>query len=718
MSFDGEKIVGLRAWPHNTRANGRARVSRGVANEEDICNALFSVLELCQGTAEQITLVGVADAAGIAAIAKWLLDLKIILYTTDNETVENRLWYRNCEEKDAQLIVIYTRNIDSSAIIQSRRTVHLPDVTVLFRTGAQMRPSHDYVVSGRLRWEEALSGTFRDEFAALIAFPKLLGAAIGSAARVFTALAEADPNIPSDQLRRQSAYFPESHGEDFVYFCRERFPELQKADLESAMFRAARIGTYEEAFNAFNDTASQLAQACNCSTCCLGKYPRAGQHIATREEQRLNRDSSTRCLVVLMTTIIRLARGLYGILSIEGLGPRRKGLEYVYRVQTQRILQVNTRSSKKGRFVTFVDSLIEYAIPSTIQTECSLLRFAQWIFRSEEFLEEQEDPGITAISDDGICFFYDVLRDPQQKDPVMLCRVNVIPGHIQYHQRVFQAVNEKTQKLSSVVDDERPNTARTHSTSFLLAPLLYTLENNLSFEGITMANVALIGCTGMVGSHILTSLLSNSGVSRVDTISRRTPQAAADAPHTKLTTFVSDKTETWAEQLSALSPTPEIFISAFATTRANAGGFENQHKIEHGLNIEMARAAHDAGSKVYVLISSANASKDSSIPYSRMKGEIEEDVKSLGFERTVILRPGLISGTREESRPLEAGIRFIAGWAGKVHSSLKDGWAQDADVIAEAAVKAGLKALEGDVPAGSEKVWTLDGKNIITLAKE
>lgn len=257
-----------------------------------------------------------------------------------------------------------------------------------------------------------------------------------------------------------------------------------------------------------------------------------------------------------------------------------------------------------------------------------------------------------------------------------------------------------------------------------------------------MANVALIGSTGMVvspnplppplspitnpnsplnkqqGSHILTSLLKNPAVSTVDTISRRTPQAASEAPQTKLTTFVSADTANWATQLKALTPTPGIFISAFATTKGAAGGFENQYKIEHGLNVEMARAAHEAGSKVYVLISSGNANKNSSIAYVRMKGDIEEDVKALGFDRTVILRPGLISGTREESRPLEATIRSIAGWAGKLHSGLKDGWAQDADVIAQAAVRAGLKAFEGDVPAGSEKVWTLEGRDIIALGKE
>lgn len=218
------------------------------------------------------------------------------------------------------------------------------------------------------------------------------------------------------------------------------------------------------------------------------------------------------------------------------------------------------------------------------------------------------------------------------------------------------------------------------------------------------------------GSHILTTLLSHPSINRVDTISRRTPAAASQA-QTKLTTFVEPDTTKWASELTSLTPTPEIFISAFGTTRAAAGGFENQYAVEHGLNVEMARAARDAGTRVMVLVSSTGANKDASMAYPRMKGEIEEEVKALGFERTVILRPGLIAGTRDESRPLEAAARFVAGWAGKVHQGLKNGWAQDADVIGKAAVNAGVKALEGDVPAGSEKVWLLMGSDIIREGK-
>lgn len=98
-----------------------------------------------------------------------------------------------------------------------------------------------------------------------------------------------------------------------------------------------------------------------------------------------------------------------------------------------------------------------------------------------------------------------------------------------------------------------------------------------------------------------------------------------------------------------------------------------------------------------------------------MKGELEDSVKALEFEHTVIVRPGLIVGSREDSRPPEFVVRKIAGLFGMVSNSLKDPWAQDADVIAKAAISAGLKALEGgeEVP----KVWTIGQGEIIKLGR-
>ena len=115
-----------------------------------------------------------------------------------------------------------------------------------------------------------------------------------------------------------------------------------------------------------------------------------------------------------------------------------------------------------------------------------------------------------------------------------------------------------------------------------------------------------------------------------------------------------------------------------------------------------------------MLISSASANANGLMAYTKMKGELEESVKALNFDHTVILRPGMVVGSREESRPAEAVVRKVAGFAGLLGNMFKDPWAQDADVIAKAAVQGGLMALEGKV---EEKVLILAQSDIVRLGR-
>lgn len=174
-------------------------------------------------------------------------------------------------------------------------------------------------------------------------------------------------------------------------------------------------------------------------------------------------------------------------------------------------------------------------------------------------------------------------------------------------------------------------------------------------------------------------------------------------------------TTKWGEHIAALSPPPSAVFYALGTTRAAVGGFENQNKIEHEMNLQVAKAAKEAGTKTYVLISSAGASAGSMFGYPKMKGEIEDIVKALEFEHTIIVRPGLIVGEREQSRGvLEVGLRSFANGLGHLHHSLKDSWAQDAETIARASVAAAAMAEKGEV---KDKVWVLAQKDVVRLGK-
>ena len=98
-----------------------------------------------------------------------------------------------------------------------------------------------------------------------------------------------------------------------------------------------------------------------------------------------------------------------------------------------------------------------------------------------------------------------------------------------------------------------------------------------------------------------------------------------------------------------------------------------------------------------------------------MKAQLEEQVKTLGFPHIVIVKPGLLMGQREQTRVAEGVLRVIAKAMGTVSKPLLvDWWAVDADVVARAAVSAGLTCAEGKRKEG---VWIMEQSEIIRLGK-
>ena len=439
MAFDREAVVGQHAWRHGSN---RTRRTRGVASALDIANALYRIMDIHTGSTRHLTFIGVADAALIAAIGAWLLDLKVILYTGERQGDED-VYFRNfADDEEPHLTVIYSRQLGGSALVQTDQTIQIPDSTALFRSHSELKPSHDYVVSGRVPWEEALQRTFGDRISVLLSEEQQsFASALGSAARIFAALKDADVNVPRDWLRAGTTYFPASQGADFVYFALYRLPELANADLQRVMLQSANAQTYKDACGAFEQSLRDLAHRCSCKPC-RQIQQRGGQ---TPKEQAPS--THQRCLVVLTVTVIRLIRGLSGINSVECLCPSRKGLEYIDRLQQIRVARV--AGSLGAPDISLVNIIVEHGIRDLIWTEASHFRFAEYVFRGSQFADEPEEAGVSASSRDGICIYLNIMRDPLADDPTALCWVNVIPGHIQFEGRLYNRLSEKTTDLSN-----------------------------------------------------------------------------------------------------------------------------------------------------------------------------------------------------------------------------------------------------------------------------
>ncbi len=59
------------------------------------------------------------------------------------------------------------------------------------------------------------------------------------------------------------------------------------------------------------------------------------------------------------------------------------------------------------------------------------------------------------------------------------------------------------------------------------------------------------------------------------------------------------------------------------------------------------------GARHFSLVSALGASSKSGVFYSRVKGELEDALRAMGWPSLCLLRPSVIAGDRQESRPLE-----------------------------------------------------------------
>jgi uncharacterized protein YbjT (DUF2867 family) len=156
----------------------------------------------------------------------------------------------------------------------------------------------------------------------------------------------------------------------------------------------------------------------------------------------------------------------------------------------------------------------------------------------------------------------------------------------------------------------------------------------------------VIGATGLVGSQLVQLLLNDNRFSSIKILARRTSNIQRPKLEEHIINF--DHPEQWKDLV-----TGDVLFSALGATLKTAGSKEAQYKIDHTYQFNVAKAAAENGVPVYVLVSAAMASEHSKLFYSRMKGELERDIKQLPFQYIHILQPGMLAGDRKENRPME-----------------------------------------------------------------
>jgi uncharacterized protein YbjT (DUF2867 family) len=159
--------------------------------------------------------------------------------------------------------------------------------------------------------------------------------------------------------------------------------------------------------------------------------------------------------------------------------------------------------------------------------------------------------------------------------------------------------------------------------------------------------IAMIGGTGLVGGFLAQRLLA--GGHDVDALLRRPSGRSSPGWYE----HVAPPTD-WPGIVALLRS--DAVISALGTTMREAGSRSAFRAVDHDMVLAFARAARAAGVRRMLAVSSVGAEPRSRSFYLRLKGEVEEELARLGFERLDLFRPGLLRGQRTGGR--RPGERF------------------------------------------------------------
>jgi nucleoside-diphosphate-sugar epimerase len=161
--------------------------------------------------------------------------------------------------------------------------------------------------------------------------------------------------------------------------------------------------------------------------------------------------------------------------------------------------------------------------------------------------------------------------------------------------------------------------------------------------------ILVAGSTGLVGKTLITDFLQEH---EVIAISRR-PFKFPNNVKQELIDFNKDFSLKPADHFFICLGYPLELLDLIYMRDKIKPKFE---EVDFGLVIKLAKMALDTGIKDISVISSVMADKNSLNHYLKIKGEMEEEIKKLSFNKINIFRPSHLLGERENKIGLDVQI--------------------------------------------------------------
>lgn len=145
-----------------------------------------------------------------------------------------------------------------------------------------------------------------------------------------------------------------------------------------------------------------------------------------------------------------------------------------------------------------------------------------------------------------------------------------------------------------------------------------------------------------MGRHTLDLLTRDPAFTRIVVLARR-----------KIGEATAPRVEAHQLALERLGDRPDLLgvdqvVCALGTTIKAVGRSRDRFRaVDHDIPLAAAKIALHQGARHFLLVSALGADARSRIFYNRVKGELEDALRTLGYRSVTILRPSLLLGRTE-----------------------------------------------------------------------
>ena len=162
----------------------------------------------------------------------------------------------------------------------------------------------------------------------------------------------------------------------------------------------------------------------------------------------------------------------------------------------------------------------------------------------------------------------------------------------------------------------------------------------------------IIGATGATGKDLVTQLLADDTYSEVHCFVRKPLTLTHPKLHAHVVNF--ETPEAWADLLRG-----DVAFSCLGTTLAVAGSKEAQWRVDYDYQYNFAEHCRNNGVPTFVLVSAAGAKAQSKLFYNRMKGQLEDAIKALGFSCLLIFQSSVLVRKGSDRKGEQFGLKMI-----------------------------------------------------------